>query len=128
MGRPYKDKEKRNQTQRAWRKRNNHRYVYNRIFRQYNLSSDRYSELKAAGCSLCGNPFSKNPLRKEEMPNVDHDHRCCVARKSCGKCVRGLLCRVCNQQFIAAIEKNPALRILVNDRVLRYLDQRLLSV
>lgn len=24
---------------------------------------------------------------------VDHDHRCCDGRKSCGKCVRGILCQ-----------------------------------
>ncbi len=27
---------------------------------------------------------------------VDHDHRCCPGRTSCGSCVRGALCRSCN--------------------------------
>lgn len=30
---------------------------------------------------------------------VDHDHKCCPGRTSCGKCVRGLLCGVHNEQF-----------------------------
>lgn len=28
---------------------------------------------------------------------VDHDHACCPRSNSCGKCVRGILCRECNK-------------------------------
>lgn len=30
---------------------------------------------------------------------VDHDHKCCPGRTSCGKCVRGLLCNPHNEMF-----------------------------
>lgn len=28
--------------------------------------------------------------------HVDHDHGCCPGMRSCGKCIRGLLCHKCN--------------------------------
>jgi hypothetical protein len=44
-------------------------------------------------CGLCKQDFSK------EETFVDHDHACCPGRtqKTCGKCVRTILCRRCNQ-------------------------------
>ena len=41
--------------------------------------------------------------KKSNKLNVDHDHSCCSGSKSCGKCVRGLLCTNCNM-FIGRIE------------------------
>lgn len=48
-------------------------------------------------CAICYNPIP-NALNEEgrDMAYVDHDHRCCSGDKSCGKCIRGLLCRSCN--------------------------------
>lgn len=27
---------------------------------------------------------------------IDHDHQCCLGSKTCGKCIRGVLCSRCN--------------------------------
>lgn len=42
-------------------------------------------------CAICRKDFGN------EIPQIDHDHNCCSGRKSCGKCVRGLLCNLCNK-------------------------------
>lgn len=64
----------------------------------YNLSWEQYEALlkkQDYKCAICLEPTDKF--------NVDHDHSCCPVnstlrkdRKTCGKCVRGLLCDGCN--------------------------------
>jgi len=41
-------------------------------------------------CATCDKPMGERRFA------VDHDHTCCPGRKSCGKCVRGLVCDKCN--------------------------------
>jgi hypothetical protein len=50
---------------------------------------------------------------------VDHDHSCCPGRQTCGKCVRGLICRQCNTAFGVLTEKGVvrAVRYLKGSRV-----------
>ena len=55
----------------------------------YGLTPERYAELfdvHAGVCAICGGVDEKRSL------HIDHDHSCCEGRKSCGKCIRGLLC------------------------------------
>ena len=49
---------------------------------------------------------------------IDHDHACCPGTRSCGKCVRGLLCNWCNRLLGMAFD-NPA--ILAG--AIQYLDE-----
>lgn len=58
-------------------------------------------EAQGRGCAVCGRPGLKRKL------SVDHDHACCPGPTSCGKCVRGLACRVCND-FIGYLRDSPA--------------------
>lgn len=37
-------------------------------------------------------------------PVIDHDHACCPGKRTCGRCVRGLLCRACNLD-LAVVER-----------------------
>lgn len=43
------------------------------------------------GCGVC-----KRPLSRKEY-QVDHDHSCCPEEKTCGLCVRGVVCSLCNK-------------------------------
>ena len=51
-------------------------------------------------CAICGEEPGDKPL------HVDHDHSCCSGRRSCGACVRGLVCDPCNRG-LAAFRDDP---------------------
>lgn len=62
---------------------------------RYRIRPEQYDAMLAAQdgvCAICSGD-SKNGKRFA----VDHDHACCPGPRSCGKCVRGLLCYLCNQ-------------------------------
>lgn len=53
---------------------------------------------------------------------VDHDHSCCDSQRSCGKCIRGLLCTPCNKILAFAKDKSQTLKNLAEslERSQRY--------
>lgn len=73
------------------------RRKHNRKYRvtSYGLTMegfDRLLEAQGYACGMCREPFGEG-----QLIHVDHDHSCCRAKnRSCGKCVRGLLCHGCN--------------------------------
>lgn len=65
-------------------------------------------------CGLCTREFSG------EETFVDHDHTCCPGRtKTCGKCVRMILCRACNQG-LGMLQDNPGLLRAAADYIERF--------
>lgn len=64
---------------------------------------DTMLERQGGGCAACGSTDPRNP----KGWCVDHDHTCCAGgRKTCGRCIRGVLCFPCNAA-LGAIQDDP---------------------
>jgi hypothetical protein len=64
------------------------------IRKLYGITAEQYAALLEAqdgGCGICGGTNESGRAMA-----VDHDHSCCPGSRSCGQCVRGLLCSNCN--------------------------------
>lgn len=90
----------------TWRDANEQRFHDLRLQWRYGLSLDEYYELlteQNGGCGICKieEPFGKSV----EFFHVDHDHACCDGIRSCGFCVRGLLCGTCNAVILPSFER-----------------------
>lgn len=57
----------------------------------YKLSLEQFNFMFMQQESVC-----KICKEKPKRICVDHDHACCPGTKSCGKCIRGLICLPCN--------------------------------
>lgn len=68
---------------------------------KHHLPWDTYLGLLAGGCGVCG--------RRDKI-RIDHDHSCCPGGRSCGKCIRGLLCDFHNM-LAGCVESGEAGRV-----------------
>lgn len=81
-----------------------------RRIKQYGLDLDDYEKMLEQQNGVCD--ICKQPPKTNKDLTVDHDHRCCSdQRKSCGKCVRGLLCHGCNMR-LGQLESDLVMRSL----------------
>jgi hypothetical protein len=85
-------------TNEEWKARNpeRHRFLIRRSHLKitYSMTPDQYDALLLAQdgrCAICSRETG------ERLLHVDHDHVCCPGQRSCGACVRGLLCGGCNR-------------------------------
>ncbi|ABE67698.1 hypothetical protein Wildcat_93 [Mycobacterium phage Wildcat] len=78
-----------------WKHGDGYQTWCNHCFRiwRYRLTPQQFSamyETQAGRCAICIEPI------EIETCCIDHDHKCCPGNRSCGRCVRGLLCKSCN--------------------------------
>ena len=59
--------------------------------RFYGADLDEILERQGLACAICG----ASDIGKYSW-HIDHNHSCCPGSRSCGKCVRGALCHLCN--------------------------------
>lgn len=58
-------------------------------------------EAQGGRCAIC-----RRATGASKRLAVDHDHACCPGPVSCGKCVRGLLCGICNR-YVGLLGDDP---------------------
>jgi len=95
------------------------KYHYKHRLANKSLSPEGYNRLlkeQNGTCAICG---------KAPRPNrrlcVDHNHKCCPSIKSCGKCIRGLLCDDCNHMLGSGKDS-----ILILQKAIKYLQKEAL--
>lgn len=83
----------------------------NHLIKSYRMTTAQYDQmlaLQGGQCAICGSDdpdrLAKGKQRKSFA--IDHDHSCCPGSRSCGQCVRGLLCHPCNQG-IGSLNDDP---------------------
>ena len=88
----------------------------NNLRRRFGLTLERFNELlrlQNYKCAACDEALN------DQLVHVDHDHLCCPSRyKTCGKCIRGLLCSRCNNALGLVQDR---LSVLIN--LGRYLER-----
>lgn len=80
--------------------------------RMFGVSSRSYASLLEAQGGHCAN-CPRTEAENGKALAVDHNHACCPGRKSCGECVRGLLCSNCNKALGLVRDSVETLRNMI---------------
>lgn len=85
-----------------------HRQFLYDVVVKYGITVEQYDALNDAQGGVCAICSGVNP--NGYRLSIDHDHACCPGSKSCGRCVRALLCAGCNYMLGHARDDAARLR------------------
>ena len=65
-------------------------------YRNYRITEKQFKNLMQQQDNKCAICLSDQPNGNNGW-HIDHNHSCCPGFKTCGKCIRGVLCSYCNK-------------------------------
>lgn len=89
-----KNKDRIHAKDKRYREENPDRVRDSRLRHWYNISLEQYNKMLKEQdyvCAIC----KRHNIAGKSL-SVDHNHKCCPGKRSCGDCVRALLCFKCN--------------------------------
>lgn len=78
-----------------WRKADPQRFKASLVRYWFGVEFDELWDKQKGLCAVCDEPMGRSGHGSNSVA-VDHDRSCCSGKKSCGKCVRGLVHSGCN--------------------------------
>lgn len=89
-------------------------------YRQYNITLEEYYLMRKKQKNLCALCHKRNNIPQAFAVDHDHKHHH-IKFKACKKCIRGLLCDICNRIILPILERHKHLQ---NIFVKQYLTRR----
>lgn len=77
---------------------------------RHGILPEQYDALLTSQGGCCAICQRDEPGGRSGRWHIDHDHICCSGKKSCGRCIRGLLCASCNMA-LGLFRDNPGLLV-----------------